>query len=88
MDWCDHPADYSAPELYTKMSKALNNTGRPMFFSICEWGLYDPWTWAPAIANSWRVGPDHLPLWWTPPTEQDPGQVNITQKSLDSNVSL
>lgn len=74
MDWCDHPSQYSAQQLYTAMSKALNNTGHPMFFAICEWGLYNPWEWAPAIANSWRVGPDHLPLWWTPRTEQDPGQ--------------
>ena len=74
MDWCDHPSEYSAQQLYTAMSQALNNTGRPMFFAICEWGLYSPWEWAPEIANSWRVGPDHLPLWWTPRTQQDPGQ--------------
>lgn len=74
MDWCDHPSDYSAQQLYTMMSVALNQTGRPMFFAICEWGLYEPWLWAPEIANTWRVGPDHLPLWWTPETNQDPGQ--------------
>jgi len=74
MDWCDHPSDYSAQQLYTMMSVALNQTGRPMFFAICEWGLFDPWTWAPEIANTWRIGPDHLPLWWTPETNQDPGQ--------------
>jgi hypothetical protein len=27
------------------MSKALNATGRPILFSLCEWGLYDVWEW-------------------------------------------
>jgi hypothetical protein len=52
------------------MRDALNKTGRHIFFSICEWGLYEPWTWGMKTANSWRVGPDHLPLWWTWETDQ------------------
>jgi len=31
--------------LYALMQTALNKTGRPMFFSICEWGLDTPWEW-------------------------------------------
>jgi len=74
MDWCGHPGGHTAKDLYTNMSNALNKTGRPILFNICGWGLSEPWTWAPAIANTWRVGPDHIPLWWTIPTNQDPGQ--------------
>jgi hypothetical protein len=36
-------------QLYTNMSQALNKTGRPIFFSICEWGRYDPWTWCVSL---------------------------------------
>lgn len=56
------------------MSIALNATGRDITFSLCEWGLFEPWSWASNISNLWRVGPDHIPLWWTPETSQDPGQ--------------
>jgi alpha-galactosidase len=56
MDWCGHPGD--AKTLYTRMSRAINATGRQMAFGLCEWGLYNVWEWAGEIANLWRVGPD------------------------------
>ncbi len=28
---------------FTTMGDALNATGRPIFYSLCEWGLYQPW---------------------------------------------
>jgi Alpha galactosidase A len=34
---------------YTAMRDALNATGRPILFSLCEWGVADPWLWAPAV---------------------------------------
>ncbi|KAK6536838.1 hypothetical protein TWF281_001048 [Arthrobotrys megalospora] len=43
---------------YEVMSKALNNTGRPILYSICNWGEDSPWDWAPTIANSWRMSGD------------------------------
>ena len=27
------------------MSQALNNTGRPIYFLSCEWGVDEPWLW-------------------------------------------
>jgi len=63
MDWCDHPANYTPKALYTMMSAALNDTGRPFYFSMCEWGVDQPWTWAGEIANSARVAGDHHPVW-------------------------
>eukprot|EP01121_Diplochlamys_sp_Union-15-3_P018410 TRINITY_DN6687_c0_g1_i1.p1 TRINITY_DN6687_c0_g1~~TRINITY_DN6687_c0_g1_i1.p1 ORF type:complete len:412 (-),score=74.98 TRINITY_DN6687_c0_g1_i1:61-1296(-) len=74
MDWCNHPGQYNASQLYGMMRDALNATGRKILFSICEWGLYEPWVWGAQTSNMWRVGPDRLPLWWTPETTQDPGQ--------------
>lgn len=40
--------DGSAPEgRYPPMRDALNATGRPILYSMCEWGLDNPATWAP-----------------------------------------
>jgi len=88
MDWCDHPGSHTAPQLYAMMRDALNKTGRPMFFSVCEWGLYEPWTWGAQPANSWRIGPDHIPLWWTPPFGQDPGQGQGTSNIIEHMAGL
>lgn len=53
----------SPRERYTKMSKALLNSGRPIFFSLCEWGQDDPATWAGGIGNSWRTTGDIQDNW-------------------------
>jgi len=45
------------------MSLALNHTGRPIFFNLCEWGVDSPWLWAAKNGNSWRTGPDHHDIW-------------------------
>ena len=52
------PEDY-----YTKMSQALNATGRPICFAMCEWGVDKPWKWGNAIAQSWRMHDDHTGVW-------------------------
>jgi len=88
MDWCGHPGAFDAQQLYTNMSHALNKTGRPMLFNMCGWGLSTPWIWGPNVANTWRVGPDHLPLWWTPPTNQDPGQGQGTANIIQHMAGL
>jgi alpha-galactosidase len=43
---------------YTKMRDALANTGRPIVYSICEWGQNQPWTWAQDVGNLWRTTGD------------------------------
>ncbi|XVF44639.1 hypothetical protein PTKIN_Ptkin02bG0140100 [Pterospermum kingtungense] len=53
----------SPKERYPKMSKALLDSGRPIFFSLCEWGQQDPATWAPIIGNSWRTTGDIEDKW-------------------------
>lgn len=53
----------SAKERYPIMAKALQKCGRPIFFSLCEWGQEDPATWAPGIGNSWRTTGDISDNW-------------------------
>lgn len=40
------------------MSDALKASGRPIVFSICEWGNSQPWTWAKGIGHLWRTTGD------------------------------
>ncbi|KAF5749958.1 alpha-galactosidase-like [Tripterygium wilfordii] len=53
----------SPKERYPVMSKALLNSGRSIFFSMCEWGREDPATWAASIGNSWRTTGDIEDNW-------------------------
>ena len=48
---------------YPAMQGALNQTGRPIFFSMCQWGAEDSWQWAPAVGNAWRTTGDIRPNW-------------------------
>ncbi|XP_052181290.1 alpha-galactosidase-like [Diospyros lotus] len=50
--------DISARHRYPEMSKALQKSGRNIFFSLCEWGQEDPATWASSVGNSWRTTGD------------------------------
>ncbi|MFC0437264.1 glycoside hydrolase family 27 protein [Kutzneria buriramensis] len=47
-----------ATKRYTAMRDALAATGRPILYSICEWGQNQPWTWAAPVGNSWRTTGD------------------------------
>lgn len=48
---------------YGAMSKALNASGRHMAFSMCEWGLENPWEWGNGVAQAWRMHGDHTGNW-------------------------
>ena len=49
---------------YAKMEKALKATGRPIVFSLCQYGWDAPWEWAPALGgNLWRTTGDVSPIW-------------------------
>jgi alpha-galactosidase len=61
-DWCD-TFTRNAEEAYTLMSDALRETGRPIVFSICEWGRSKPWLWAGPVGNLWRTTGDIHDAW-------------------------
>lgn len=56
-DWCN-TTNINAQGAYQLMRDAIQAAGRPLFFSICEWGDNHPWRWAKGIGDSWRIGPD------------------------------
>ena len=56
-DWCNSEG-INPVGAYTTMRDALYATGRPIVFSICEWGDNKPWEWAKPIGNLWRTTGD------------------------------
>ena len=56
-DWCNTEG-INAKEAYTTMSKALKAAGRPIVFSLCEWGSNKPWNWAEPVGQLWRTTGD------------------------------
>jgi len=59
-DWCN-TEKINAEAAYTTMSRALLATGRPIIFSLCEWGDNSPWLWAGKIGHLWRTTGDIYP---------------------------
>jgi len=56
-DWCSTDS-LNAREAYKTMSAALKATGRPIVFSICEWGNHAPWLWAGGVGELYRTTGD------------------------------
>jgi alpha-galactosidase len=49
---------------YDKMGKALKASGRPIVYSLCQYGWDAPWEWAPALGgNLWRTTGDVQANW-------------------------
>ncbi len=64
-----HPDDPQAGEklmiaAYKKMGDALRATGRPILYSLCQYGFADPWKWGPSVgASMWRTTDDINDTW-------------------------
>ncbi|MCI1779115.1 MAG: glycoside hydrolase family 27 protein [Bacteroidales bacterium] len=56
-DWC-YTKDVNPRCAYPLMRDALYSAGRPILFSMCEWGSDKPWEWAADVGNSWRTTGD------------------------------
>ena len=61
-DWC-HTGKRNAEEAYATMRDALKASGRPILFSMCEWGTAKPWLWARDTGNQWRTTGDIVDKW-------------------------
>jgi alpha-galactosidase len=67
LDFCNTNPDIEATpwKYYERMSVALNKTGRPIVYSICNWGVKNPWEWAPAMSNSKIITCTNMIVWRT-----------------------
>ena len=62
-DWCNTGGERPRTA-YATMADALRATGRPIVFSLCDWGVRAPWRWgAAAGGNLWRTTPDIWDAW-------------------------
>jgi alpha-galactosidase len=53
-----------ALERYKAMGDALKATGRPIVFSLCEWGQNKPWEWGRSVGGHlWRTTGDIRDQW-------------------------
>jgi alpha-galactosidase len=65
-DNCNNNSDGTREDFvrrYTAMRDALAATGRPIVYSLCEWGQQQPWEWAGDVGNSWRTTGDISDNW-------------------------
>ena len=56
-DWCEH-GTANAEETFKTMRDGLYTAGRPIVFSLCEWGSNKPWLWAQDVGHLWRTTGD------------------------------
>jgi alpha-galactosidase len=61
-DWCNSSTQ-DAKSSYSNMRDALYTAGRPIVFSICEWGSNKPWEWAGTVGHLWRTTGDISDSW-------------------------
>jgi alpha-galactosidase len=57
VDWCNTEGQ-DVVESYTKLRDALHAAGRPIVYSLCSWGVGEPWKWAATVGNLWRTTGD------------------------------
>jgi alpha-galactosidase len=66
-DWCGAGAIYQDSDMqaaYQKMGEALLSTGRPIVYSLCQYGRNDVWTWGAKVSgNLWRTTGDISDHW-------------------------
>jgi alpha-galactosidase len=66
-DWCSASRIYKDSEMravYQKMGDALQATGRPIVFSLCQYGNDDVWKWGAKVGgNLWRTTGDITDHW-------------------------
>jgi alpha-galactosidase len=66
-DWCSADKVYpnsDMPKVYKMMADALKGTGRPIVFSLCQYGIDKVWEWgASAGGNLWRTTGDISDKW-------------------------
>ncbi len=66
-DWCSASRVYKDEDMhavYQLMGDALRKTGRPIVFSLCQYGRADVWKWGPEVSgNLWRTTGDIRDTW-------------------------
>jgi len=66
-DWCSASRVYqtsSMPAVYARMGQALADSGRPIVYSLCQYGMLNVGEWGPKVGgNLWRTTGDIRDAW-------------------------
>jgi alpha-galactosidase len=66
-DWCGAHTLYTDEEMqavYQKMGDALVKSGRPILYSLCQYGRAEVWKWGAVVGgNAWRTTGDIRDSW-------------------------
>jgi alpha-galactosidase len=58
-DLCSYDGMGDQLAAYKKMGDALKNTGRPMVYALCQYGMQKGWEWGASVGgNLWRTDDD------------------------------
>ena len=57
IDWCNAKGQ-DPTQSYAKLRDAQLAAGRPIVFSLCSWGVGEPWKWAASVGHLWRTTGD------------------------------
>lgn len=82
-DWCSASSIYSTADemrgVYQKMGEALRATGRPIVYSLCQYGGFEVWEWGPNVGgNLWRTTSDIKDNW------KSMSDIGFSQNGLES----
>jgi alpha-L-fucosidase len=84
-DWCGARTLYSdaeMPAVYQIMGDALLAAGRPIVYSLCQYGRLDVWKWGPDVGgNLWRTTGDIRDAW------DSMARIGFAQKDLAAYAS-
>jgi alpha-galactosidase len=89
-DWCSARNIYTDEEMqavYQKMGDALHASGRPIVYSLCQYGRAQVWEWAPDVSgNLWRTTGDIRDTWDSMSkigfNQRDPDEKDSAKKDL------
>jgi alpha-galactosidase len=63
-DHCYFPPGANARDAYARMGQALRMTGRPIVYSLCNWGGHEVWNWGAQVGgHMWRTTGDIEDSW-------------------------
>lgn len=80
-DWC-YTEGQDPIKSYTRMRDALFAAGRPIVFSICDWGISKTWEWAGSVGHLWRTTYDITDRWDGNAWGNQLGWVSILEKQV------
>lgn len=63
LDFCGGSNGLPASLRYAQVRNALKKAGRPIVYSICEWGTHKPWLWGDTVGHLWRTTLDIQARW-------------------------